>query len=115
MVKFAKLSQVDRINFAEELAKHIATINERVLSTSSVVTYKSGKSVVAKKGDMYALWTVCHPQYEALDSYVKTCVLWFKDFDLLWDYRNELKKLDLYIENDWIKVRHIGEFVMNRI
>ena len=38
MVKFEKLSKVDRINFAEELAKHIATINERVLSTSSVVT-----------------------------------------------------------------------------
>ena len=49
MVKFAKLSKVDRINFAEELAKHIATINESVLSTSSVVTYKSGKAVVAKK------------------------------------------------------------------
>ena len=62
MVKFAKLSKVDRINFAEELAKHIATINERVLSTSSVVTYKSGKAVIKKKGDMYAIVDIIIPE-----------------------------------------------------
>ena len=79
-----------------------------------MVTYEP--SIRSALGTLSLPWTPFSPtQYEALDSYVKTCVLWFKDFDLLWDYRNELKKLDLYIENDWIKVRHIGEFVMNRI
>lgn len=107
-----KLTNKQLKSFSDKLSKHLSTCKENWISENEFIVYKEGDNFIDIADDHYRLMTTYSVIYYTEISY---CILNIDDFDLLYKHKNKLNQLDIYIENETIKVRSIGQITLDNL
>ncbi len=107
-----KLTNKQLKAFADKLTRHLSKCKENWISENAFIEYIKEDNFIDVVNGNYRLMTTCRVQYLPEIEY---CILGIDDFDVLYKYRNKLNQLDVYIADETIKVRSIGQITLNEL
>ena len=107
-----KLTNKQLKSFSDKLSKHLSECKENWLSENEFIVYKEDDNFIDIVDGHYRLVTTYHLIYYTETSY---CTLYIDDFDVLYKHKNKLNQLDVYIENRIIKVKPIGQVILDNL
>ena len=107
-----KLTNKQLKSFSDKLSKHLSECKENWISENEFIVYKDGDNFIDIVDGHYRLVTTYRLIYYTETSY---CTLYIDDFDVLYKHKNKLNQLDVYIENRTIKVKPIGQVILDNL